>query len=243
MDTKVKWRNQSIPVLHLSELLSQKNSCNLSIKSQVGIILEGSSHPFLVMVDTLVSEEQLLVKSFDETVIVPNYLLGCTILGGGEIVPVILPQAFTIFSENTANLFTPKQKLQSLNNYGTILIAEDSVATRRLLERILEKVGFNVILCRDGQEAIEKLEFHQGGIDLIISDVEMPRINGFELLQIIRSQPNYSHIPVIMSTSRTGQHHRQRGTELGANAYLGKPILAKTLLKTIDSFLAFDPEN
>ena len=239
----IKWRGQSITVLHLSELLSHKNSCNLTVKSQVGIILEGASHPFLVMVDTLISEEQLLVKSFDDTVIVPNYLLGCTILGGGEIVPVILPQAFTIFSETNSNLLAQEQRIQSFNRNGTILVAEDSVATRRLLERILEKVGFNVIVCRDGQEALEKLELHQGVIDLIISDIEMPRINGFELLKIIRSQENYAHIPVIMATSRTGQRHRQQGEELGANAYLGKPILAKTFLKPIESFLTFEQEN
>ncbi|MGK7955880.1 MAG: response regulator [Crocosphaera sp.] len=239
----IKWREKSIPVLHLSELLSQKNSCDLFVKSQVGIILEGASHPFLVMVDTLISEEQLLVKSFDDTVIIPDYLLGCTILGGGEIVPVILPQAFTIFSETKTNLLTQEQKLKSLNSNGTILVAEDSVATRRLLERILEKVGFNVIVCRDGQEALEKLELHQGAIDLIISDIEMPRLNGFELLKTIRSQENNSHIPVIMATSRTGQHHREQGEKLGANAYLGKPILAKTLLKTVESFLTFNQES
>ena len=238
--SRVKWRNQWIPVLQMSQLLSDKNSCHLSIKSKVGLILESSSHPFLVMVDNLLSEEKLLVKAFDETVILPTYLLGCTILGGGEIVPVISPQAFTVFSETKSNLLSQGNRLNSLNRKGTILVAEDSVATRRLLARILEKVGFNVILCRDGQEAVEKLELHQGGVDLIISDVEMPRLNGFELLEIVRSQPQYAHIPVIMATSRTGKRHREQGTELGANAYLGKPILAKTLLKTIESFLTVE---
>ncbi|WP_107669219.1 response regulator [Cyanothece sp. BG0011] len=240
--SQIIWRDQSIPVLHLSELLSHQNRCDLSVKSQVGLILEGVSSPFLVMVDSLISEEQLLVKSFDETVIVPNYLLGCTILGSGEIVPVILPQTLAIFSETKSNLSAKKQRLQSFNK-GTILIAEDSVATRRLLEKILDKVGFNVILCRDGQEALEKLELHQRGIDLIISDIEMPRLNGFELLKTIRSHSDFAHIPVIMVTSRTGQHHRQEGTTLGANAYLGKPILAKSLLKTIESFLTVERSN
>ncbi len=236
----VKWRNKLIPVFHLSQLLSHKKTCDLAVKSQVGIILEGSSNPFLVMVDTLLSEEKLLVKSFDETVIIPTYLLGCTILGGGEIVPVISPQAFTVFSETKSNLLSPGNRLNAFNRKGTILVAEDSVATRRLLGKILEKVGFKVILCRDGQEAVEKLELHQGGIDLIISDVEMPRVNGFELLKIVRSQAEYSEIPVIMATSRTGQRHREEGIELGANAYLGKPILAKTLLKTIESFVTIE---
>ncbi|MGK7884248.1 MAG: response regulator [Crocosphaera sp.] len=235
--SRVKWRNQSIPFLHLSQLLSDQKNFDISNKSQVGLILESASNPFLVMVDNLLSEEKLLVKSFDETVIVPTYLLGCTILGGGEIVPVISPQAFTVFSETKSNLLSQNNRLNHLNTQGKILVAEDSVATRRLLARILEKVGFNVILCRDGQEALEKLELHQGGIDLIISDVEMPRVNGFELLKTVRSQPDSADIPVIMATSRTGQRHREQGRELGANAYLGKPILAKTLLKTIESLI------
>ena len=151
--SRVKWRNQSIPFLHLSQLLSDNKSFDISNKSQVGLILESSSHPFLVMVDNLLSEEKLLVKSFDETVIVPNYLLGCTILGGGEIVPVLSPQGFTVFSEEKSNLLSQNNRLNHLNTKGIILVAEDSVATRRLLARILETVGFNVILCRDGQEA------------------------------------------------------------------------------------------
>ena len=101
----------------------------------------------------MLSEEKLLVKSYDETVIVPNYLLGCTILGGGEIVPVLSPQGFTVFSEEKSNLLSQNNRLNHLNTKGIILVAEDSVATRRLLARILETVGFNVILCRDGQEA------------------------------------------------------------------------------------------
>ncbi|MEL4896922.1 hybrid sensor histidine kinase/response regulator [Crocosphaera sp. Alani8] len=238
--SRVKWRNKSIPVLHLSKLLSDKNNCDLSVKSQVAIILESSSHPFLVMVDNLLSEEKLLVKSFDETVTLPTYLLGCTILGGGEIVPVISPQAFTVFSETESNLLSQQNRLKSFDRKGTILVAEDSVATRRLLGRILEKVGFNVIVCRDGQEAVEKLELHQGGVDLIISDIEMPRINGFELLEMLRSQPEYSEIPIIIASSRTASRHQEQGKELGANAYLGKPILAKTLLKTIESFITIE---
>ena len=68
----------------------------------------------------------------------------------------------------------------------------------------------------------------------------MPRVNGCELLKTVRSQPDASQIPVIMATSRTGQRHREQGTELGANAYLGKPILAKTLLKTIESLITVE---
>ncbi|MEA5532597.1 hybrid sensor histidine kinase/response regulator [Crocosphaera sp. XPORK-15E] len=233
----IKWRNQSIPVIHLSELLSDYKANECSIKSQIGLVLESSSSPLMVTVDTLISEEQLIVKPFDDTVAIPSYLVGCTILGGGEIVPVILPQAFTVSSRLKNPLEIQNNSPVISKNYQTILIAEDSVATRRLLERILDQLGFNIIVCRDGQEALEKLQLHQGRIDLIISDIEMPRLNGFELLEKIRSHESWSNIPVVMATSRTGQHHRQKGQELGANAYLGKPILPKVLLNTIEPLL------
>ncbi|MEA5508703.1 response regulator [Crocosphaera sp. UHCC 0190] len=233
----IKWRNQSIPVINLSDLLSDYQACECSIQSQIGLVLESSTSPLMVMVDTLISEEQLIVKPFDDTVAIPSYLVGCTILGGGEIVPVILPQAFTVSSRLKKSLKIPTNSPEITQNYRTILIAEDSVATRRLLERILDQLGFNLIVCRDGQEALEKLQLHQGRIDLIISDIEMPRLNGFELLEKIRSDENWSNIPVVMATSRTGQRHRQQGQKLGANAYLGKPILPKVLLNTIEPLL------
>ena len=112
------------------------------------------------------------------------------------------------------------------------------MATRKLLEKIFTSVGCKVILCRDGQEGIEQFALHYEEISLVISDVEMPRRNGFELLESIKNHSEGKTIPVIMATSRTGDRHRQKAQKLGANGYLGKPIQPQELLDTITPFIS-----
>jgi CheY-like chemotaxis protein len=129
-------------------------------------------------------------------------------------------------------------KLTVTSNVSTILIAEDSVATRRMLAKVLNAVGYQTIVCRDGQEALEQIKQHPGRIDLILSDVEMPKVNGFELLQQVRANPIFKNTPVVMATSRTGDRHRQEAIKLGATDYLGKPIQPQELLTTVEALLA-----
>lgn len=196
-------------------------------------MVSGATTPFVISVNSLIGERLLIVKPFDETIVTPAYLAGCTILGNGEIVPLLLPEAFVMSSATLLKL-PPK----SIVKTPTILIAEDSVATRRLLERMLTQVGYTTFMCRDGQEALDTLAQHPDDVHLVVSDVEMPRLNGFELLQQMRTHPKWKHIPVIMATSRTGDHHQQQAMQLGANAYLGKPIQAQEFLTTIEALLS-----
>ena len=230
------WQEQPIPLASISNLLPCPREPITVGKPRVGIILEADFGHFAIAVDSLVSAENLIVKPFDDTLPIPSYLAGCTILGTGEVVPVILPQGFelsnlrTIPSSNTT--INDKQNL-----VPTIMVAEDSVATRKLLEKIFTSIGCDVILCRDGQEAMEQFALHYEKISLVISDVEMPKRNGFELLESIKTHGEGKTVPVIMVTSRTGDRHRQKAQDLGANGYLGKPIQPQELLNTITPFI------
>ncbi len=230
----VQWHQTSIPVIPWSQLLPCPQMPMEAAHPRVGMVLAGASGTFMVMANALISEQQLIIRPFDDTVVTPPSLAGCTILGSGEVVPVILPQAL----EPQANTFSQQPTTTVSSKTTTILVVEDSVASRNLLERLLEEIGYQAILCRDGQEALDKLSQRRGQIDLIISDVEMPRLNGFELLQALRIDRDWQHIPVVMITSRTGERHRQQALQLGANAYLGKPIQFQELLVTLQSLLA-----
>lgn len=229
----VTWREQTIPVISLSELLPCPQAPLESINPRVALVVAGSFTPFVIAVNGLFAERLLIIKPFDQTLVTPPYLAGCTILGNGEIIPVLLPEAFVINSSLPIQA-SPKSKVKT----PTILVAEDSVATRRLLERLLTQVGCTALMCRDGQEAIDLLAQHPEEIHLVISDVEMPRLNGFELLQQIRSHPKWQNTPVVMATSRTGDRHVEQARQLGANAYLGKPIQAQELLTTVEGLLS-----
>ena len=239
----IRWQNQQVSLIPLSQLLPCPRQPFQLTQPKVVIILEQSSKLirrsprksyFAIAVDSLIAEEELIVKPFDDTIPIPPYLAGCTILGTGEIVPVLLPQGFDLSSIKTDKNITPPS-VTTASTISTVLIAEDSVATRKMLEKILVSVGLKVIVCRDGQEALEQFQVNYSQINLVISDLEMPRLNGFELLEKIKQHPVGLNIPVVMATSRTGDRHRKQAMELGATGYLGKPVNPQKLLATIQS--------
>ena len=232
----INWHQKTLPVVSVSSLLPCPRKPLAIDRAKVGIIIEASFGLLAIVVDSLIREEKLIVKPFDDTIPVPTYMAGCTVLGTGEVVPVILPQGFEESVIAAPSSDTPTTKTVT-SRVPTILIAEDSVATRRMLEKLLTAFGYQTVVCRDGQEAWEKLQQHVGKINLILSDVEMPKVNGFELLQKVRASEPFKNIPMIMATSRTGDRHKQEAMGLGATDYLGKPIQPQELLTTVEARL------
>jgi chemotaxis protein histidine kinase CheA/ActR/RegA family two-component response regulator len=239
LPSQIKWRQQAIPVLLLERLFY---SSAIKTPPRVCLILSGQSSPIAVKIDAIVEEKQLILKPFDLTVPVPPYLAGCTILGTGKVVPVLLPHEFGLLLQHPKLPISPFSLLpQTQSKTATVLIAEDSITTRNLLERVLKQVGYKVLSCRDGQEAIDALQSataENEQIKLVISDIEMPRINGFTLLQTIRTDEQFYALPVIMLTSRTGDRHRQKAISLGATAYLTKPFMPNDIIAAIAPFIA-----
>jgi chemotaxis protein histidine kinase CheA/ActR/RegA family two-component response regulator len=232
-DTAIPWRGQMLPLSPLLSMLPYPERAIGTSQPRVVLVLKGNSGPIAVTVDRIADERQLILKSFDDTVVVPPYVAGCTVLGTGEAVPVILPR----FLKSVEPLVSLPVSRSHTSASRTILVAEDSTGARRSLERILAHAGYRVVACRDGQKAIEQLQVHAGAIDLVISDVEMPVLNGFELLGKIRSHPVWYTLPVVMLTSRMGDRHHQKAISLGANAYLGKPVTPTELLAGIENLL------
>lgn len=245
---EISWRRQIIPLLHLKQALPYSDRDHQPINSKVCLILNRSNLPIAVAVDTIIEERQLILKPFDRSVAIPSYLTGCTILGTGQVIPVLVPDNLHIILKSgflQQNIQKQSQKVnQKTNpkinqktNQKTILIVEDSIATRNMLERMLKQLDCEVIACRDGQEAIDVLNRTQGKVSMVISDIEMPRVNGFDLLQTIRTHDLLYALPVVMLTSRTGDRHRQKATSLGANGYLSKPIVIGELIECLDRSL------
>jgi len=263
---KILWRKQSLPLLHLKQALPYAHKTKDPINAKVCLVLNRNDHaqPIAIAIDTIIEERQLILKPFDRTVAIPSYLTGCTILGTGQVVPVLIPDNLhLLLPENivkkTQNIKSSnptvkpptnplkqainqaihqasnKKSQVSLKSVKTILIAEDSIATRNMLERLLKQLDFEVIACRDGQEAIEALHRTQGKLSMVISDIEMPRVNGFNLLQTIRTHDLWYPLPVVMLTSRTGDRHRQKALSLGANGYLSKPIVVGELMNCLEA--------
>ena len=232
---EINWQGQIISLSAASNLFPRpKKPLNFS-EGRVAIVLETAFQPIAILVDAIVREEKLIIKPFDETIPVPPYIAGCAVLGSGEVIPVILPQGL---EQETISVASAKDSIVTITNTAsTVLIAEDSVATRKMLDKILTSVGYQVIVCRDGQEALEQVEQYQGRIDLILSDVEMPRLNGFELLKKVRAKAAFKNTPIVMATSRTGDRHKEEAKRLGATDYLGKPVQPQQLIDTVSALL------
>jgi chemotaxis protein histidine kinase CheA/ActR/RegA family two-component response regulator len=243
---EIAWRKKFIPLIHLKQTLPYSYPSNESLNPKVCLVLDRSDVPIAVAIDTLIEERQLILKPFDRSVATPNYLAGCTILGTGQVVPVLIPDNLNalILENNVKHSRKLKNQVSNQGNQKTyqepnqtsvrtVLIAEDSIATRNMLERILKQLDFEVHACRDGQEAIDVLNRVQGKVTIVISDVEMPRVNGFNLLQTIRTHELWHMIPVVILTSRTGDRHRQKALSLGASGYLSKPIVVGELIECL----------
>ena len=116
------------------------------------------------------------------------------------------------------------------------MIVDDSVTVRKVTTRLLERQGYDVVTAKDGVDAIEQLETIKP--DLMLLDIEMPRMDGFEVTNLVRHHEIHRHLPIIMITSRTGEKHRERALSLGVNQYMGKPFQEETLLENIESLIA-----
>jgi two-component system, chemotaxis family, sensor histidine kinase and response regulator PixL len=117
------------------------------------------------------------------------------------------------------------------------LVVDDAVALRRTLALSLERAGFRVVQARDGREAIEQLQKNDS-TNLVICDIEMPNMNGFDFLNYRRQNPQLSKIPVIMLTSRSNDKHRWLAMHLGATAYFTKPYIEQTFLRAIQDIIS-----
>jgi chemosensory pili system protein ChpA (sensor histidine kinase/response regulator) len=115
------------------------------------------------------------------------------------------------------------------------LIVDDSVSVRKFVSSVLEKNKYQTVLAEDGPEALEELKKQE--FDIIITDLEMPKMQGFDLIEEIRKQRNFQHIPIVILTGRAGKKHKERGVELGANAYITKPFKEGDLLNTLENFI------
>ncbi|PAU54602.1 hybrid sensor histidine kinase/response regulator [Pseudomonas indica] len=223
---------QVLPVWTLAEVLGLEPT-PINGSELLALLLKVRGDRFTLLIDELLGDQEISVKNLGRQLIrVPN-LLGATVLGDGRLVPILHPQDLyqsalgtTSSGPALASREAAEKKVQRL------LIAEDSFTSRGLLKTILEAAGYQVATANDGLEAWNALK--QGQFDLLVSDVEMPRMDGFSLTARIRADRELSELPVVLVTALHSAEDRARGLEAGANAYLVKSgFEQETLLDAI----------
>jgi two-component system, chemotaxis family, sensor histidine kinase and response regulator PixL len=245
-----KWHHRTIPIYNLQDLLPYSNplserTISQTLKVAVNNPLDWLPPILLIRtgerlvgleIDRLIAEQELTIKPFGTSITPPSYSYGCTILGDGSILPVLDPHTLirTVIDQPNCKLpQAPPLALEPIDRSKLILVVDDSITSRQSLCLSLEKYGYRTIQAKDGQVALQLLRQKTTEIKLVICDVEMPNMNGFEFLNIRRQDRTLTHIPVVMLTSRSNTKHRQFAAHLGAIDYFIKPYLETDFMKAI----------
>jgi two-component system chemotaxis sensor kinase CheA len=194
----------------------------------VVLVLGAGEQTVAFAVNEVLDEREVLVKRFARPLSRVRNIAGATVLGSGEVAPILnvpdlLKSARTAGAAPAAPDSRGAAPTQPEAAAGRILVAEDSITSRMLLKGILESAGYDVTTAVDGIDALTTLR--SGHFDLVVSDVEMPRLNGFDLTARIRADRTLAEMPVILVTALESREDRERGIEVGANAYLVKSSL------------------
>lgn len=233
-DGTYQWQGKPFSIVPLGALLRQTSAMSQDDSGMVLVLKQDSVQQGL-WVDAVVGNQDVVLKPLAPSWVKVEGILGATILGSGQIVLIVQPNKLIqkyLTHKNKYPIALPETNSTIVK---TIMVVDDALTVRRVLKKCLEKENYQVTLAKDGQDALLHLPVQLP--DLILLDVEMPRMDGFQLLKEIRSNPEMPYIPVIMITSRTGKKHQQRAKALGADAYLGKPYDQAKLLMLIDQLL------
>jgi len=186
-------------------------------------------------VDQVMSEQEVLAKPLGRLLPRVRNLSGATVFGSGRIVPILNVPDLLRAAAGCTQTTVPSAATQTVRA-KRLLVADDSITARTSLQSILESAGFDVQTAPDGAAALNAL--HTDAFDLVVSDVEMPKMDGFELTKRIRSEPKLAEMPVVLVTAREAKENRERGLDAGANAYLVKSSFDQTnLLETVRRLL------
>jgi two-component system chemotaxis sensor kinase CheA len=224
----IQFHNTVVPIVHLAEILQlRRNIMRSEAENYIDVIIVESGRQVVgFIVEEVQHDEQILVKNFSKPLSRVRNFSGAAVLPSGQVVPILnvldlqkAARSRTGFRP-VSSAATPEESAHHEAAPTRILLAEDSITARMLLKGILESAGFIVQTAVDGMDALTALRTED--FDLVVSDVEMPRMNGFELTAAIRANPKLSAIPVILVTALASQSDRERGIDAGANAYIVK---------------------
>jgi chemosensory pili system protein ChpA (sensor histidine kinase/response regulator) len=194
------------------------------------VLIRAGEHSTALVTDELIGSREIVVKSLGPQISGIRGIAGATILGDGRIV-IILDMGSLVRSEWRARP-TETVVLDQRDRRTFALVVDDSITVRRVTQRLLERNGMRVLTAKDGVDAVSLLQEHLP--DIILLDIEMPRMDGYEVAAHVRNDPRLKDIPIVMITSRVSEKHRARAIELGVDDYLGKPYQESQLLDAIE---------
>ena len=228
----LRYGGKSYPFMDLGTRLGLARGPNIPRKLPV-LLLRLDAQEVAVAVDSLSGTREVVVKSLGPQLSEIRGLFGATILGDGRVLLILdIPALWT---DEEGLRVAPAVAEAAAPERPYVLVVDDSLTVRKVTTRFLQKQGYDCATAKDGVEALELLRDRLP--DVMLVDIEMPRMDGYELTSRIREVSRLKHIPIIMITSRSGNKHRARAMSLGVDAYLGKPYQEEDLRKEIEGML------
>ncbi len=206
----------------------------LSDRGSVPVVLVRSGdRAVAVHVDGVQGSREIVVKSLGPQFAGVGGISGATILGDGSVVVIL--DLLALIRAQTAPIYANGTPEAAADRPTCVMVVDDSVTVRKVTSRLLERQGMDVMLAKDGVEAVAMLQERRP--DIMLLDIEMPRMDGFEVARQIRHDDRLANLPIVMISSRTGSKHQERAEELGVNRFLGKPFQENELLATIEELV------
>ncbi len=230
---EVEWQGKTYPVRYLPLLLGREE-CSPESKIYNRILLLHSGEQRLALhTDEVIGKQEVVVKKIGQQLSHVSGMMGATILGNGRVVLIINPIQLAQREQGT---HSPPSIVEPAPAAPLVMVVDDSLTVRKITSRLLARTGYQVATAKDGVDALEQL--NEITPTVLLLDIEMPRMDGFELTRRLRQDPKTKELPIIIITSRTADKHRDYAQELGVNAYLGKPYQESELLQQIARYAA-----
>jgi len=235
-----EYAGQPYRLAYMGKMLDKSEDPNLA--GQVAplpvILARSGDNAVALQVDRVIGSREVVVKTLGSQFSDVGGISGATVLGDGSVVIILdcmaLVRSYEAAADAPAQVVEEEAPVRT-SNVRTVMIVDDSVTVRKVTSRLMERHGYEVKTAKDGVDAMNQLQDIRP--DVVLLDIEMPRMDGFEVLRSVRRDENLKDLPIIMITSRTGEKHKQQAMELGVNQYLGKPFQEANLLATIDEVI------
>jgi chemosensory pili system protein ChpA (sensor histidine kinase/response regulator) len=233
-DGVAEWQSNRYPFSYLPRLLGDLSALPEERRQYWVILLKSGARRIAVQVDELLGNQEIVVKNIGAQLARVIGVDGATVLGNGEVVLIINPVALRAHAAPESAVVDAARKDAQVRP-PTVMVVDDSLTVRKIVGRLMSREGYQVILAKDGVDALEKLA--DAVPDVMLLDIEMPRMDGFELARHIRADARLKGVPIVVITSRTAEKHRNHAAEIGVNHYLGKPYQEDELLRLVAGFI------